>query len=83
VEDAALVRPEISRDEIEERGLAGTIGANDAGDFVLAKRVIDGVYRRERAKAFGYALRAKDFGVNSRATSAAAAQKARRPSPSR
>ena len=54
-QDLARVRGVEARDEIEERGLAGPVRADDADELVLVNREIDGVHGRQAAEAPGQA----------------------------
>jgi hypothetical protein len=82
VKDRTFVRTEVAGDEVEEGRLARAVRADDAGDFMLVQREVDGIDRRQGAKPLGDAPGAEDFGVaNNPATSAAAGCSARRRSP--
>ena len=69
MQDRTFVCREVTGEEIEERGLAGTVRADDTRDLMLAQAEVDVVDSRQRTEAFRYASGAEDFGlVNNRAT---------------
>ena len=56
VENRSLVGNVIARQQIEERGLAGAVRPDDAGDLVFAQQIVDVVDRDQLAKPFGDAF---------------------------
>ena len=63
VADRAFVGRVIARQQIEERGLAGAVRADDAGDLVLPQQIVDVVDGDQCAETFGDAFRPDDFGA--------------------
>jgi hypothetical protein len=63
VQNRAGVGREITGEKVEERGFAGTVRSDDAGDFVFAQNVVDVINRRQRAEPLGNADGPYDFCV--------------------
>lgn len=53
-------RSDEARDQIEERGFAGTVGTDHRAQFAFAYRKIDGAIGREGTEAFFEPLGLKD-----------------------
>src|SRR5438552_2064076 len=54
-DDAALVGRQITRDEVEDRGLAGPVGADETEDLALPHAELDTVHGADAAEADGEA----------------------------
>src|SRR6516164_6654306 len=52
-DDAAGIGPQVAGDQVEERRLAGAVGADDAQHLALVERHANAVHRLHRAKALG------------------------------
>ena len=55
VQNRAVVRREVAREQVEERRFTGAVRPDDPGNLVLAQDVVDAIDSRQRSKTLGNA----------------------------